>query len=264
MADIIIPRGAAGTADGDWRIHQPMEKLRAKYCFESSMSMEFDRYGSQRVTQDFGWGNRVSGADLFVTHMMESGVTVAEAEELLKRRSQLDEALSAVPMDMPLEAAVMEGSLRENLLALFKLCRVPGSDFGKTTKWLHLKRPSLIPMLDASMITFALTPELAAAPEDGDAYAEQLLDLVIRFRAIMHHPGEDAEGNNLTALRGLADEINAEIAKYLDGLHVPVPHPKLSPVRVLDNLIWFEVDGNYQRFNFELNRDERRVEKSIF
>ncbi len=254
--DITIPRSFDGPSPDDWLIAQPLDKLHAVYCRRASRSTEYTRYSSQRMLQDFGWGNRLSAADLYVSLMVDSQLEHAEAEALLERRDEIDEALSGVPMDAALERIILEGSIATNLHSLFRVCKVEGVDFAKTSKWLHLKRPGLIPMLEDSVLK-ALQLEPARPEMDPAAFADRMFEAVLRFQRLVHWP-EGAETDNRQAVMAITETFNDTLSKYLDVIRVPVPHPKLTPVRILETLVWFD-QGGYRDYGFQHDQVGRRI-----
>jgi hypothetical protein len=103
MLEIIVPKSRSrNPSDWDaslppaWILAEPLEKLRVKYCSGKwSPSADFDLYAAQRA-QNRGWSDRIEGADLWATHLMNSRLKAAEADALLRHRAAIGRALEKV------------------------------------------------------------------------------------------------------------------------------------------------------------------------
>jgi len=113
----------------------------------------------------------------------------------------------------------------EGLLATME-CK--GVGLAKMTKLLCQKRPALIPMLDSYVMGFLFKSEWPAVRPN--TYAKAGVEGMKQFRALLLH------GNNLAATKAISEEMNAWLA---DRVEDRTP-PHLSPVRVLDSLLWFD------------------------
>jgi hypothetical protein len=161
---------------------------------------------------------------------------------MLQNAPAINRALAAIPYDADLadEAwASHTGALRDVLLAL----KVPGVSIAKIGKVMCLKRPGLFPMLD-ELVRKALynhvTIPAPAVPNDPNEFAAWVVEEIKYFRRVLLHSHPTA-GSNHVVLSQLADALNAEIARRTGE-----PFRWLTPVRVLDNLLWFEWGGGKQ------------------
>jgi hypothetical protein len=121
----------------------------------------------------------------------------------------------------------------------------PGVGLAKTTKVLSMKRPKLIPMLDSFVMGFIFkdgqTPGANTPAGSGVVAMNQLRELLRTHR-------------NWAVVNSLAHQINA----WLAGRISERPPPVLTPLRVLESLLWFD-GGGYDLFKWKLvGNDIRR------
>lgn len=229
-----VPKARSeGATRGTWTIIDPIEKLKTKYDEESSEfnSIEFDRYIFVR-SRDEGWPNRLEGADLAVTRLMNSGVTSEDISSILARRARIEEALRQVSM---------RASIDDDREPDWEACRaVMGAmechnvGLAKITKLLCQKRPNLFPMLDSYVMAFLFEDD--RSPDDS--YADAGIAGMKKFRALMRH------GDNGRALEDVVKVINVWLAKR-DGLPT-----RVTGVRALESLLWFD-KGGYRAFGWK-------------
>lgn len=189
---------------------------------------------------------------------MNSQIETDDVEGLLQRRTAIGDSLAGVPRDVDLAGANLDnGSLRGKLERLFIAFRVPGVGIAKATKVLCLKRPRLIPMLDSRVLE-ALYGTWWTGSKDPIVFAGEILDGMTRFQQLMNWPTSNGS-TNLQILMKLSEEISAGLESCLRRLVILAPHPIITPVRVLDNLLWFDWWG-YKYFGYRYNEAARRIE----
>lgn len=246
---IKVPEDIEGIrTECEWTIHQPWEKLAAKYLggrASSYPTLDFDLYAAHRAEVP-GWKDSVDGADAYATLLMNSNMTRQDVHALMVRAPKINRALKEVS-DQPLAEADLD-ALGPALVRLFDATCGEGFAIAKVTKLLCLKRPELIPMLD-SYVCRALWEDM---PAPGHGFGEEVARIMIRFKALMKVDG------NLSTLTGLTDRLNAEVKVHLTQDGAPVPHPTVTPVRVLESLVWFDW-GGHENFDGWVEQDEAVV-----
>jgi hypothetical protein len=213
-----------GKTWGEWSIRFCLEKLKTKY-YTDGPSIDYDGYIAVRAAADPSWQNRIENEDVVKTHLMNSNYTDEEIAGVMLRSNGIEEALKTLPVDLHLEDEVSQLHWH-NLNSLFRSFMVPYVKLAKTTKVLCMKRPLLIPMLDSYVMKFLFEDE------KGNDEAASILGMK-QFRALMLHDG------NLVSANLLTTEINRWLAERVNE---GVP-PVLSPIRVIENLLWFDWCG---------------------
>lgn len=257
-ASIVVPATLAGTrSGGPWTIRTPLEKLRAKFLgFGRARyhSLDFELYSAQRAAS-CNWTHRIEGADLHATLLMNSGVRGAEIDRLMAKSRDIESALVEVPNVGLGDTDPKEW--QEPLKRLFASIRAPRFSLARATKLLCMKRPGLIPMLDREVLV-ALCGRAPTSSAEPGVFASQAVELVLRFRSLMLSP---AGGGtlNYAVLQSVASSLTEAVAAHLETMGIEPPHPQLSPVRVLDNLLWFDWYG-HGYFGYRWNQATQVVE----
>lgn len=224
-----------GETRGAWIIRNCQEKLQVKY--ESTFeSFRYDSYIAARAGTDPFWQNRIDREDAEMTRVVNSYYKDEEIRQLMWRGETIGQALEQVPNDLILDAEVPE-EVFESIALVFRCFIRPGVRLPKATKILHMKRPRLIPMLDSYVLRFLFS-------EDREHDAATGIVGMRQFRALMRY------GNNLEALYAITEKIN----RWLAGLTKEGPLLMLTPVRVLDHLLWFDYRG-YKAFGWVCDCD---------
>ena len=183
-----------GPTDGRWIITNCLEKLKEKYgenCGRSR-SLEFDQYGWDRARSSPRWTNRLEGADLAATTLMNSRISGKDMDRLLSVAADVGMALQQIPANLDLFTT--ENDIPWSALeTLFGTLEMHNIGTAKITKAVCMKRPRLIPMLDAYVMEFIFKGGWPDLPDD--TYAQAALAGMKQFRALMMH------GNNLAAVK---------------------------------------------------------------
>jgi hypothetical protein len=215
-----------------WRMTEPFLKLALKYGMIGpwqhrpwayfNRSVAFDAYsvtrGPDKGLPDLG--------DFCSTLMMGSGVDGDDLPRFLKwlslpqTQADLERIRSALARcqglhDLPADDLKMLGAFTDG--AIQDKERLKGISVARIFKWLSAWAPAHVPMID-SEVHNALTGYYP-----GSWLHESVL-LLERFQSIVAGQSE--------LLRQVGQRIAADYAE-----HFPAP---ISPVRVLDNLIWFD------------------------
>ncbi len=229
--DLIVPAALPyGDTRGARIIKFCREKIRVKYE-ATHESFEYDSYIAARAAADPSWHNRIEREDAEKTRLINSHFKDEEIDDLMWRAEMIGKALQQIPDDLILDAEVSD-EVYQRIASVFRDFIRPYVRLPKATKVLHMKRPWLIPMLDSYVLSFLFS-------EDREYDAATGVLGMRQFRALMLH------GSNLEALYAIAEETN----RWLTGLTREGPPPILSPVRVLDHLLWFD-GGGYKWFKW--------------
>lgn len=199
-----------------------------------SCSVEFDRYGALGAARNKGWSDRLLPPDLAITVLMNSRISTDDVEALLAKKDTIEEALGKVPNDVDLFGPISDGDWRK-VKELFWTMEVPNVGLAKMTKVLCLKRPRLIPMLDSYVMEVLYEKEWPDV--DEDTYAEAGVAAMKRLSSLYRY------GANAAAVDAATAGINEWLRASGDPSAV-----ELTPVRVLESLLWYEVGG---KSNFE-------------
>lgn len=247
---IVIPKTWDDAPGTGYVVHDPLTKLLDKYLHGGSrLSLEFDLYAARRSTE-LGWCDRIEGADLTATLLMNSKIESRHVDAVLANRIEIENALAEVP-NVDLAIVDLDRSpLRAKLLRLFAAFRVPGVSIAKVTKLLCLKRPKLIPMID-SYVLAGLYDDPPSFDSDPTAFAEETLRAVGLFRRLLLWPTGQGSSNH-EAIATVAAELTSAVRRESN---VAI---ELSPIRVLDNLLWFEHEG-FKAFGYTWDDELKRV-----
>lgn len=234
MGQLRIPY-PVGT-DSFWTISGPWLKLALKYGviktpgWTPNASITFDRYCQNRGPLS----HLPTVTDFAMTTLMNSRVTamdLARAEDWLADGTN-QTALATVAGPLARSAGLHDtdadtlhalGSVMDGITAL------PGIKIAKTAKWFSVWAPAHVPMLDRFVL------EATTGEEDGYSrfgWAE----LLLRFQSLVRM--------NVEILRELAERLSVTV-----GLSA------ISPVRVLDGLLWIDWH-TFTDFNDWFTRDE--------
>lgn len=224
---ITIP--AKGEYEGQWRINYPFMKLRLKYghlgTWNPNWSLEFDRYAATRGPKK-GLPNLV---DASTTMLMNSRIRTTDVKTLgswlavpenVDRLAAVQQALACVSglADLPRKSIVLVGRLLDDMIWGREL---QGVRMAKITKWLAAWAPAHIPMIDKHVYQ-AMTGNqpLGRVP---------MADVLTQFQKIV-----------------VANHADLSRLGKLLGSRLDVEESTISPVRVLDSLIWFDWWAIYQ------------------
>ncbi len=259
--NIILPLSAEDPSDGrTWEISLPWDKLQDKYISNDNfLSIEFDLYSARRAAFDPEWCNRIEGADLTATVLMNSSISSWDVDAVLRNRDRIESSLRLIPNDLDLAEADLDSEpLRSNLLKLIAAFRVKGIGIAKVMKTLCVKRPRLLPMLDRevrralyNLVNFE--PEkLSEEPKD---FAQSVLHEIGLFKRVLLWNSGTPSANYPHLVR-LAGALSKQLAHGDQRISNAV-----TPVRVLDNLLWFEWHG-HKYYGWVENGTDRCVERT--
>ncbi len=251
MPDLIyIPESVnAALPEARRRITHPFHKLDTKYLLSRAnfRTFDFDLYGAQRA--DGAWENRVEGADWYATLLMRSFIHDNEIDRVMRERAgQIEQALTAIPAGITLDPVTLnDQELCAKLATLFNAVRGPtrsGISLAKVTKLLCLKRPMLIPMLDRNVCLGLGSPIVTSV---APAFGPAVIDIIRAFQAILVWSGivDGEPHDNQDKVNALAAEITLKIDGEMEnrGCGWAGCRPVVTPVRVLESLIWFDWGG---------------------
>jgi hypothetical protein len=157
----------------------------------------------------------ISEDDIRAANRGGARISAAEVAALLERRSTFEAALARIPP----AASLCDSERRIPWRALADLCAaaegVRGIGLGKLTKFLHKKRPRLVPMLDTVVVRYLRSVD--ELPPQSAPLGELATELTRSFKRDLDP--------NLTTIRA----VQAELAgRGLD----------LTECRLLDLLVW--------------------------
>ena len=167
--------------------------------------------------------NTLTPLDAYASVGINSRLTAYDAVRILARGDEVSSLLAGIPPDCRLESATEDEIGRASTLIAL-LSEAYQVNWGKATKVLHRKRPGLFPMLDSVVFDF-LWKNFPHQVTWGSppAYYLRLFKQVLLAR---ERPIEEAK---------------AALAKQ--GID-------LTPVRVLDFLIWIGWRGRVDQYGF--------------
>lgn len=115
--------------------------------------------------------NEVTLRDLAATRVIASRISVEQAGQIVDRANENHRLLEAIPVDAQLRDAdpAKYDGLYDAMSALYVALLGPGVRDSKVSKVLHLKRPSLYPILDSALAKFYRP----AAREAASRYPER-------------------------------------------------------------------------------------------
>jgi hypothetical protein len=106
--------------------------------------------------------DHLNDGDLLAPTLLNAAPSIAAFYSLQSVRSRLEQGLRAVPPDLTLEAAALDGSMEERLTGLFGVLDsdgLRGVRLTKLSKVLHRKRPRFIPLYDTFVRACYVGPE---------------------------------------------------------------------------------------------------------
>lgn len=185
------------------------------------------RYGRTLAKYDFSVqddSHSIALPDVTVTRVIASRISATQAHQIVARAAESRHLLQAIPVDARLQDAdpAQTDELYDAMTALHKSLQGPGIRDSKVSKVLHLKRPSLYPILDSALSKFYRKAARAAAaryPERGYR--------IMAWAAIR---------DDLLANRQTLEALRPIMAAN-DVLHAQQVH-ELSDLRLLDILAW--------------------------
>jgi hypothetical protein len=167
-----------------------------------------------RATAPFG------EADLRLANRGGARIAAVEFAAILERRSEVENALRAIPIDASLAAPARLVPWLPLTRLFDAFADIRGVGLAKVTKALHPRRPALIPMLDSFVQAYLSGIDRRGSP----SFAEQAVALVRGFK-------DDLDRN-----RGGLHELRRELERR--GY-------RITEVRILDILIWSTAAGEY-------------------
>ena len=200
-----------------------MIKLRSDIIFENPFS-RIEEYTEIEVYDGYdnmhNINNEISKRDLDTANELYAMIDrydKGESRRLLMRSSSISNLLSAIPDTSLLTIADQEWfRFRSNIRKLLaKFLSIKGIGLAKATKILHLKRPSLFPVLDSYVINFLIQINIA------DVEKKNQLDIGLQALE---------KARRIMMEQRLEFEKLSEQTRNLQIL--------LTPVRIFDILCW--------------------------
>ncbi|HUL60620.1 MAG TPA: DUF6308 family protein [Anaeromyxobacteraceae bacterium] len=231
--DVSIPERLDWTAGRPpWRIREGLAKLQDLYGAAGEGARgwaAYDAYAAARARHDPTWPYRLTGGDVGILSLVECTPTPAVLDVLLAplERSHAGAGLSAIPTDWQLHDPVSDEQWAR-LDELYAIVEAPGLDVRTLTRLLCVKRPRLVPALAAP----ARPPRAAKK----GALARAASASTRSFRDMLLH--------NRLAIAEIAARMNA----WLPDHTPPDQRFRLTPARVLSELVWFDL-GGWRRFH---------------
>jgi hypothetical protein len=209
-------------------IRDGFEKLRTVYGGSPEAAqgwIALESYAATRARVDPTWSDRLGAGDVAAPSLVGEALLPEQVDALLApaARDAADAALAAVPAGSTLMDPVTPEAWERIERLLRALC-APGLDLRRATRLASLKRPRLLPFVPAG----------GRAPRPGSV-AEMALEATRHLR--------EAALQNRTALSELAARLNG----WLEGRTPRYARVRLGPVRVLSELLAFEL-GGFRRF----------------
>jgi hypothetical protein len=242
--DILVPEQVGGIPRKEaFTIRDGVHKLQAVYGGSEERvqgHLAFDAYGASRARMDPTWPNHLAGADLAVSALVGDAPSDVQVDALLapEVRDRADAALAAVPTDWALQDALPQEAW-DRLEALYAVLEVPPVDLRRLTRVLCVKRPRLVPALPGG-----------GRARKGVTLARAALDATRQAREI------------LLRNRLAVSEISATMNAWLEKQTPAARRVRVTPARVLSELLWFEL-GGWRRFaGFEEKAGEVRRRKT--
>jgi hypothetical protein len=218
-----------GEYEGAWRINYPFTKLALKYGYlgtwNPNWSLAFDQYAATRAPKK-GLPNLV---DFSTTMLMNSRVRTTDVKTLgswlavpenVDRLERVRDALAVAGglADLPRKSVVLLGNLLDDMIWGREL---QGVRMAKIAKWLSAWAPGHVPMIDKHVYR-AMTGNkpLGNVP---------MADVLARFQKLLV--------TNHEQLSQLGELLASRLGE---------PEGTISPVRVLDSLVWFDWWAIYQ------------------
>lgn len=188
------------TLHGDWTIVAPWEKLMTKYSLGTTLLFDVYAFLHGGINPD-----RISDTDIEAAHrLMGANIFTKRRHAITASNDSLVRVLSKIPRD----AAIDSDSHDQAVADAIGVLTGPGVGLAIATKLLTLKRPHLIPMMD-SVVQNCF--------ESSDP-----MSIMAGFRSLL------SNRQTRTAIDGLILRLEKEC------------RITISPIRVLDQLIWFD------------------------
>jgi hypothetical protein len=176
---------------------------------------EYHLYDAVSIAED----NTLTEADIRVSYKIRSRLSGEGLRGLLAARTSIETALSCVPADLDLTSAEVPWDDVRWLLDCF--CEVRGVHLAVATKILFKKRPRLIPIIDSVIQEhYRSSPQIDGLESDPPSEGVGIMRL---FR------------DDLLSCQGRIGQLAAALSD--DG-------KPLTPVRILEALVWMEVEGS--------------------
>jgi len=224
-----------------WQIYYCLEKLKAKYgadSYNSLSSLEYDKYMTNGLN-DKSWPNQIFAADIAMTTIMNSKMDGDNLSYLIRNKDQIEKILKTIPVDVSLVDLPFPEA-EAYLKPLFKTIIAKGIKMSKVTKLLYLKRPRLIPILDRYV--------MAALWEDYGNDSISGINALNKFSVILKKHKRDLLLLSNQLSDWLKEEYNEDIL--------------ITPVRVLESLIWFDYLG-YENFDKEFEFEDNVIRPRV-
>lgn len=230
--DIAIPERFEWTGGHPpWRIRDALRKLQDLYGAKAAGALgwrAYDAYGAARARHDPTWPNRLVGGDVAIAFLVGVTLGPSDVDALLAEevRARSAEVLTGIQTDWALDDALASDAW-ERVERLYVAMDVPGIDLRTMTRIAAVKRPRLLPAID--------TPAAERRARKAGAVARAALAATRDVREILLH-------NRLAV-----HEISARMNAWLPEVIAPDQRLRLSPTRVISELLWFDL-GGFRRF----------------
>jgi hypothetical protein len=201
-----------GVVDPPWDDATPEQR-------ETVLARGYSLYDGWPVPQD----DQITALDAYVSTGISSRVLVFDTIRLLVRAEAARPLLQQIPPDARLqEATPAQLSAAANLIDLFSAA--PHIGVGKSTKVLHKKRPSFIPVIDSVVADFLWKnfPHFIAQGSSWKAKLALYRDILLRHAEPLSEIREGIQSS---------------------GLH-------LTTARILSHLIWLGWQDQVDEFGF--------------
>jgi hypothetical protein len=188
--------------EATWLIHNPLEKLRAKYSRGGSLVFDFYVFHFPHTESD-----RVTSVDLTAVDRLMAGNVSPRSTQRNTLRVACADALPAALTAIPADAAIDDDCWDHRAQVAADALMHHGVKLAIASKILMVKRPWLFPTLDCHL--------QRALGSEAD-----VMHLLRTMRRLLN--------DNRAAIEQLQKAVESEY-----GL-------RISPVRVLEQLLWFD------------------------
>jgi hypothetical protein len=198
----------------DYTICEPLEKLHAKYSQGATLLFDFYVFEyPHRVLDNLTSADLIAADRLMGANITAQNLRLEQLTEFIDGK-KIERFLSKIPWEASIEDPQYDSDVQK---ALEKLVDLHGVELAIASKLLTIKRPFLIPMMD-SMVQYCFHDACQRCSKKSE------IPVVImgEFRRLL----QDEHIRMTTTY--LCSEIRKEF-----GIRV-------SPIRVLDQLIWFD------------------------
>ncbi len=232
VIDLSVPERLEWTGGrAPWHIRNGLAKLQDLYraAGEGARGWSaYDAYAAARARHDPTWPYRLTSGDVGVLSLVGCAPGPALLDALLDpaRRARAASALSAVQTDWAIQDD-LSPERWDRLDELYSSMEAAGLDLRTLTRLLCVKRPRLVPAFD--------TPAAAKRPARSGSLARTASKVTRSFRDLLLY--------NRRAVSEIAAHMNAWLPD-----HAPQDQRfRLTPARVLSELVWFDL-GGFRRF----------------